>query len=187
MSGGGFRSAVRFSGTRTEIAEATLLASVGYRVAPALSVELGLGAVLDGSLEPDGAGEVDLMPGPAISASLSWLALYETAHRPFVFAALSLSAVTVPTAGARLTALDARASLLAGKTFFDRLVVYAGARVFGGPVWWELAGDDVVGGDVHHYSAGLGARLSLPGGVDLFVEGMGVGEQSVNAGAGVAF
>jgi hypothetical protein len=93
----------------------------------------------------------------------------------------------VRTAPGRVTAVDFRATVAAGKTFFDRLTLYASARLFGGPVFWAVEGDDLVGSDVHHYALGAGARVVLPGSLDLFIEGMAVGEQSVSAGVGWSF
>lgn len=185
MSAGVFRSALRLDDVRTEIAETTLLASAGTQLRPRLNLSVALGAVLDGSFEPEGSAAFDVEPGPALSVTLSWLALPETPARPFVFAGVTLGGMTAVVGGARATALDARATLLAGKTF-GPVVLYAAGRVFGGPVFWRLAGSDVTGSDVHHFSLGAGARLALPASVDLFVEGMPLGEQSATLGLGVA-
>jgi hypothetical protein len=54
-------------------------------------------------------------------------------------------------------------------------------------VFWRLAGEDVLGGDVHHYALGAGAILRLPARLEVFAEGMALGERSVSVGAGVAF
>jgi hypothetical protein len=186
-SAGAFRSALRFDGVRTGIAERTVVATLGRQLGARVALEVGAGAILDGTLTPSGGEQVDVDVGPAATVALSWLALPETARRPFLFLAASLAASTTTAGGARLTALDARVSLLGGKTVFQRLTLYGAARGFGGPVRWRLGGERVVGADVHHYSLGAGARVVLPAGVDLFVEGMALGEASVSAGAGLRF
>lgn len=168
---------------RTDISEVTVLAAAGYQLRPGLNLGVALGAVLAGRLEPSGGEAADMEPGPALSVSLSWLALPETGTRPFLFAGATLGAVTAVAGADRVTALDARATLLLGKTFAQRLVVYAAARAFAGPVFWR----DASGGDVHHYSFGAGVRVALPASLDLFVEGMPLGEQSATAGVGYAF
>ncbi len=159
-----------------------MIATLGYRLRPTVAIELGAGAVLDGTLEPPGVAAADIGVGPAATAAISWLLLTETPGRPFVFLSASASVITVPTSTERLTALDGRVGVMVGKTFFARFTPYAAARAFAGPVFWTF---DSAGGDVHHYTVGAGARLALPGNLDLFVEGMPLGEQSVNAGLGI--
>jgi hypothetical protein len=152
-----------------------------------------VGAIVGGRASAGGVDH-DVAPGVAASLTGSWLALYEGEARPFVLLALTLSGSTTTTtlasgggAAQRLTAFDARLSVLAGKTFLERVTPYAAARVFGGPVWWTLDGAGVTGGDQHHYALGAGVTVRLPGALDVFVEGMALGERSLNAGAGLAF
>jgi hypothetical protein len=175
---GGFRSTLRLGGERVDIDERTSLATLGYRLGNRLSLDFAAGAVLDGAL-----GAEDVAAGPAFSAGVSWLALPETSARPFVLVSVTLSISTVSAPMGQVTAGDARAGLLVGKTFWDRFTPYAAARAFGGPVYHR----GEVGSDVHHYTVGAGARLALPASFDLYVEGMALGEQSVSAGAGVTF
>jgi hypothetical protein len=181
-AGGGFRSTLRFEGQRLDIDQQTILAQVGWRVRPALSLELGAGAVLGGTL-----GGAEVTAGGAVTLGVSWLALLETARRPFVSVSLTAGASRARAADARVTALDVRAGVATGKTLADRVTIYVAARAFGGPVSWRIAGEDVVGSDVHHYALGGGVRVVLPWSLDVFVEGMAAGEQSVSAGIGVAF
>jgi hypothetical protein len=160
---------------------------VSYRFRPRLSFQLGLGAVVDGSLRPPGGEAVDVGIGPAVTVGASWLPVYETRLGPFLALSATAGVTTASTATARMTAVDFRAGVSVGKTFLDRLTVYLAARAFAGPVSWRIAGADVTGGDVHHYSLGGGARVALPASLDLFVEGMAAGEQSLNAGLGVTW
>ena len=160
------------------IDERTTLASLSYRLTNSVSFDFAAGAVVDGAL-----GAEDVSVGPAFAAGISWLALPETAVRPFVFASATLSISTVAGDMGQVTAADLRTGVLIGKTFWGRFTPYAAGRVFEGPVWHR--GD--IGSDVHHYTVGAGARLALPGQLDLFVEGMPLGEQSVSGGAGLTF
>jgi hypothetical protein len=73
---------------------ATVMAQAAYQATPRIVVALGLGAVVDGTI----AGG-DIGPGPAGSASISWLVLLETERRPFALLGLSL-------AGSRATAVS---------------------------------------------------------------------------------
>jgi hypothetical protein len=187
VTGGGLRTEIDFgSGGHADLGEETIMASLGYHPTATLGLDVGLGALLDGTVTTGGTDH-DLSAGFIASVTGSWLALPEKDLRPFVLVALTASVATADTDVARLTALDLRAGLVVGKTFFTRLTAYAAVRVFGGPVSWRIAGDDVTGGDEHHYAVGAGATLRLPGALDVFFEGSPLGERSLNAGIGVSF
>ena len=164
----------------------TVMAQAAYQATPRLVVSLGLGAVVDGTIA-DG----DIAPGPAGSASLSWLALLETERSPFALIGMS---VAVSRAGAvsddgeehPLTAGDVRIGAMLGKTFFGVFTPYVAARAFGGPVMWTLAGDDATGSDAHHYTVGAGVSLRPGRRLDLSLEAMPLGEQSATASATLA-
>jgi hypothetical protein len=164
---------------------ATVMAQAAYQATPRLVVSLGLGAVVDGTIA-DG----DIAPGPAGSASLSWLALLETERRPFALIGLSLalsraSAVSDDGEDHSLTASDVRIGATLGKTF-GVFTPYAAVRVFGGPVMWNLAGDDATGSDAHHYTVGAGLSVRPGKRLDLSLEAMPLGEQSATASASLA-
>jgi len=190
VTGGGFRTELRLSGRDVDLGEETLSASAGWHADPRFGVEAGVGVILDGRLTVDGEAH-DVRPGIAATLTGSWLALPERVTRPFVLLALTASVATTETARAdetaRLTALDLRASVIAGKTFFSRLTPYLAGRVFGGPVFWRVAGEGVTGSDRHHFAVGAGVTLRLPGRLDLFAEAMPLGERSLNLGAGLSF
>lgn len=86
-----------------------------------------------------------------------------------------------------MLALDVRASVLAGKTFFQAFTPYLVARAFGGPVFWKYRGEDQVGGDQYHFQLGAGAIVSLPERFDVFVEGIPLGERAGVVGLGYSF
>lgn len=165
---------------------ATVMAQAAYQASPRLVVALGLGAVVDGTIA-DG----DIAPGPAGSASLSWLALLETERRPFALIGISVavsraSAVSDDGEDHSLTAGDVRIGAMLGKTFFGVVTPYAAARAFGGPVLWNLAGEDATGSDAHHYTVGAGLSVRPGRRFDLSIEGMPLGEQSATASATLA-
>ncbi len=197
-SGGGFDTTIKFTGNDSDVErevdlrEATVFATLSWQRTPHYSLQLTLGGILDGSATPAGAGKGDVGGGGAVSLGWSWLALYEQEKRPFLQVAASLgvsSAGVVSDDGMRhqLTAGDLRVGVLVGKTFFERVTIFAAARGFAGPVFWHLGGEGVMGGDTHHYALGLGTVLRLPGRIDVFAEAMALGERSVSLGAGLAF
>ncbi|MCC6551602.1 MAG: hypothetical protein IT372_01100 [Polyangiaceae bacterium] len=129
-----------------------------------------------------------------------WVATVSGAYRvlrggegPFVLLNASLGASGASTrqygadATAPYSAFDVRFGLTAGKTFYDALSAYLGIRAFGGPILWQLRGEDVTGVDRHHYQIAFGVAASLPRGFDLFAEGAPFGERGATVGAGVAF
>ena len=80
-----------------------------------------------------------------------------------------------------------RLGLMAGKTFAGRYVPFVVGRVFGGPVSWTIAEQDVTGSDVHKYTAGAGFTMRIPNLLDFFAEVLPVGEQSASIGALLRF
>jgi hypothetical protein len=74
-----------------------------------------------------------------------------------------------------------------GWTFARLLSPYVEARAFGGPAYWRVQGEDVQGTDAYHYQLGAGASLLIARRLDVFVEGVGLGERGVSTGLGLAF
>ena len=88
----------------------------------------------------------------------------------------------------RFTALDLRLGAIAGKTFADVITPYATARVFGGPVAWRFDGNEVTGTDLYKYQLGGGLSVALfDRRLDVFAEGIALGERGVAAGVGTTF
>jgi hypothetical protein len=142
----------------------------------------------------EGADSGEVGTGVLFSVGGSWLARYEGERSPFVLLSASLgvsttTAVSDDGESHRLTAGDLRAGAMAGKTFFEsqRLVAFAAARIFGGPVMWHLGGESTSGGDTHHYAVGGGLMLRLPAHLTLFAEAIPLGEQSLSAGVTASF
>jgi hypothetical protein len=185
------------------ISRQAAIATLQYRLRPDLALQVGAGVghggslVIDGGLGPEGATAApvrhEMLPGWVATVSGSWRVLDGAGSRP-----LLLLTMTVGASGARTreesaaesvayTALDARLGAVVGKTFFDALTPYAALRVFGGPIFWRFRGEDRTGTDRYHYQIGLGLSASLPAQLDVFVEGVPLGERALVLGAGVAF
>lgn len=177
----GFSTQIKFGGVRVPVEQFAATATVGNSPSPRFSWSVTAGGVLGGEIEGR-----DVSGGGTLVGTLSWLPVYEQAIRPFVAVTGSLGiSFARAQADDQMTrswvATDARAGVTVGKTFADRWVPYLSARVFEGPVFWHRAGDDVVGADRYHVTAGGGLIVRLDG-VDVTVEGMPLGERSAAFG-----
>jgi hypothetical protein len=168
----------------------TVLATLDYRLDKKSSLTLGGGGFIQGKLS--GATDSTMSSGPAAMIGYSYGFLTEGVTRPFGVLTVAGSFVHAQTRPNTLygdyagyTALDARFGVLVGKTFFDRLTVYAAGRLFGGPAFWRIDGASKVGTDLYHYQVGGGLIVRLPAGLDLYAEGIPLGERGFSAGLGI--
>ena len=181
---------LRFSkGVEGDEQRSAALATLTYAPTARLTLQGSAGATLDGQLTLS-TGRYDLSPGPLVAVGGAYRLLQGT---PFLIATTTL-AFSAVTTRLRATghdvgyqAFDLRFGVLFGATVWDVLSPYALARVFGGPVLWRYRGEAVLGTDVHHFQLGAGLQLLLADVVNLYVEGSGLGEQAVAAGAALAF
>jgi hypothetical protein len=74
-----------------------------------------------------------------------------------------------------------------GATFFDALTPYAVVRAFGGPIFWHYQGSAHIGTDAYHVQLGAGLFWRIARKVDVFVEGVPLGERALLGGASVPF
>jgi hypothetical protein len=182
-----FDDDLRFDQTRNVV-----FATLDYAPKPNMTLELGAGSLVDGSFERSGA-VFDFSPGFLLLAGGSYRVLQQDGTRPFVLLGGQLSYVfsnTQQFAGDESVpyhAVDLRVSGVAGWTFWKMLSPYVLARLFGGPVFWEYQGEALTGGDVHHYQLGAGVSLLIAERVNLYAEGVPLGEQAFAAGAGFGF
>jgi hypothetical protein len=181
VTGGGFSTTIRFN-QDVDLDERTIVVTGEYRLAPRVGLQLGVGAILDGNARV-GQTNHDVGAGFALTVAGSWLIAPEGEALPFVLAGISLGGSTAPAGPENITAVDARLSIVVGKTFAEAFTPYVVGRVFGGPVFWSIGDEGVVGGDSHHYAVGFGASLRT-GAFDLFAEWLPAGERSVNLGVG---
>jgi hypothetical protein len=185
-------TAIRFRGDlRSDETRAAVLASVAYQPSPRLTLQGGLGATFGGQLDTP-TGAYLFSPGPTVAVGAAWRAVQRGRAFVVLTGTLSFSAATthldrVDTAHVGYQALDLRAGALAGVTVLQMLSPYAVGRVFGGPVFWRYQGVDLMGGDVHHYQIGAGLTVLVAHRVNLFAEGIPLGERAVSGGAAFAF
>jgi hypothetical protein len=191
VSSGAARSTLLFGDRQVGITELNVMARFERRLTQRLDLGAGIGALVGGGLSVDGV-EHAFGPGLQANAALSGLLLTEGARVPFVLLSLSVSYARGDTTVAgqqgstAYRALDGRLALAVGKTF-GRLTIYGTGRVFGGPVSWQLDGQDVTGTDKFKRQAGIGLVLRLPRAFDVDVEGLALGEQSAIAALGWSY
>ena len=187
-------TAIDFGSFRSGETRGSVIASLAYQPTRRLTFQLAAGSTVGGHLDSPG-GVYDFSPGPTVAIGASYRLLQGT--RPFVILTANLSfsdAETQLSAAAaasnpmvRYDAFDLRGGVLVGTTLWRLLSPYAVVRAFGGPVYWSFQGEDVIGTDAHHYQVGAGLTLVVVHRVDLFVEGIPLGERSLAAGAAFAF
>lgn len=183
-------TALRFSAAvRGEQSRLSTVVAAAYAPTPRLRLQASLGAGLSGELRMPN-GEHRFQPGPTAAVGVGYSVLRGV---PFLAFTAVLSAVTARTQDvtreqiARYTALDLRLGAAFGATFFDALSAYALARVFGGPVFWRYAGAAVTGTDTSHFQLGVGLAYRIAERVDVFAEGVPLGERALTAGASAVF
>lgn len=186
------QSSIRFTGFSADFSHHSVMAGVSRRLRDDLTVQLSAGALLSGTWNLPGAPGT-LRTGPMAQLGATWMALPGGGGWPFVALSAGLSAFTAGVSGAgnggieSVTAGDLSLSATVGTALWGTVAPYLGARVFGGPVQWKLAGQKRSGEDAHHYQVALGVAAALPAGLDLLVEGSPLGQKSVSASAGWSF
>ena len=188
---GWLASELRFGDVSAPFVQRSVAASVTRQLDRAWSVTAGAGAVVSGSIDAGGATYV-MDPGWLVRLGATWMALDGSGPWPFVALSASLAASGVNTTGpggvtAPLTSLDAGLSASAGKSIAGIVAPYVGAKVFGGPVFWQIGGASTTGTDVAHWQVAFGAAASLPFGIDLLVEWAPFGARSATGQVGFTF
>lgn len=158
-----------------------------------VSLQFGAGSVLGGSLNGNGSA-YRLNEGPSLFAAVGRTFYDGGPGRPYLAGSISLGFSTVSTyneavAGDRpqLTAFDLRASAVIGKQLFGFWLPYAGASLFGGPVFFNPNNAALLGTDAYHFRITVGSSFALPAHLRFFVEAGVLGEQSAVAGLGYRF
>ncbi len=174
-------------GTQADETRGGVLASLSWLVSRRVSLQAGLGATLGGQLTM-GATTVTFAPGPAVDLGVSWRVLDASGARPFVVLTGLVSFEATHTTGdVAYEALDFRLGGVVGWTIAGVVSPFVTTRAFGGPVYWRDASGSVIGTDGSHYQVGAGVAALVARRVDLFVEGVPLGERAVSAGVGAAF
>jgi hypothetical protein len=188
-----FRTELSFSGSvEPDIFEQMVVVAAGRQIAAAWSVRLAAGAILDGTLSHDGRSH-DVAAGWLVSASAAHRWTFGASQRFFATASVTAgwsSASTREDMGAAgsigLSAGDVRVGALMGVTLANRFAPYVMARGFGGPVIWQLDGQDITGTDQHHYQLGVGSSISLPFHTSALIDVSVLGERSLSIGVGLS-
>jgi hypothetical protein len=195
-------------GRRADLTRHAVFGGVQLPLTPtgSLTAQLGAGGVAGGELV-HGAARDTIGPGFAAFGGVAWRAYDGTDALPFVQLTATLSAThaltrtddhgtrtdgtTSPGAQPetpRFTAFDLRLGAIAGKTFANAFTPYVTARAFGGPIAWHFDGASVTGTDLYKYQLGGGLSLALfDRRLDVFAEGIAMGERGVAAGIGTTF
>jgi hypothetical protein len=182
-------TALRFGdGLRGDETRYATVATLAYAPSARLTFQASAGATFAGGLRM-ADGNHEFSPGPVAAVGVAYR-LVE--GRPFVMltSLLSGSAARTRSKGQAAEdtgyeALDLRLGALAGTTLFDFLSPYAVARVFGGPVFWRYQGRARTGTDVYHYQLGAGLSLLIAQRVELFLEGVPLGERALSLGLAI--
>lgn len=172
-----------------------------------LTAQLGAGGIVAGDLV-HGAAHDTMGPGFSAFTGIAWRVVDGHDAIPFVQLTGTLSFThaltrtddrgtrtdgsTSPNAQpetSRFTALDLRLGAIAGYPIANGVFTpYVTARVFGGPVAWRFDGETVTGTDLYKYQLGGGLSLALfDRKLDVFAEGIPLGERGVAAGIGTTF
>lgn len=163
------------------------LAAIDYSPTPRITLEAGAGAFLAGNMDDNGVN-MSMSPGFVGALGASWRVLDAKDLAPFVLLSAQASYVSSSTPGSvSYNALDFRGGLAVGWTIWRAFAPYLVGRGFGGPVYWTDMGKSVIGTDDHHFQVGAGASLLIARRVDVFVEGVPLGEQAGSAGVGFLF
>jgi hypothetical protein len=181
---------LRFSGgLHADQVRYASLATLAYLPTPRLVLSLGAGAAFGGSLTLPSA-KYEFSPGPTLALGADY-GVFEAEHY-FVLLTSSLSFAAARTHGgneasAGYTAFDLRLGTQAGLQLARSFRPYLAARLFGGPIFWRHQGQAVSGTDTHHYQLGAGAAVRLTKSLNLFAEGIPLGERAFSFGLGLAF
>ncbi len=165
------------------------LATLAYLPTAKLVLQVGIGAAFGGSLTlPD--GRYEFSPGPTASIGADYRVFDD--GRYFLLLTSGFSFATARThatgqASESYAAFDLRLGAQFGIELARTVRPYAVARVFGGPVFWRYKNEDVTGTDTHHYQLGAGVAVRVSKALNLFAEGVPLGEQAVAVGVGLAF
>jgi hypothetical protein len=176
------------------------LASLAYLPTPRLVLQFGAGVAFGGSLTVPETVELangasagvrrryDFSAGPTMAIGADYRAFDDGLY--FMLLTSNLSFVAAQTHSDGITAdyeaLDLRLGTELGLQLAHIFRPYAALRVFGGPVYWRHLGESVTGTDTHHYQVGAGVGVRVTKTLNLFAEGIPLGERAVSIGVGLA-
>lgn len=185
---GTFDTTIRFEGDRdVDVEMSSVSVSGAWLINEQWSVRAAGGILTGGKLVPGKGMTHDVDSGGLAAVGGEYRALAGDRGVPYVDLSLTLGwswAKTVASGATDKTdysAFDTRLGGRAGWLINGKFFPYGAVRIFGGPVNWELDGEDVTGSDIHHYQIALGASYQV-GPVGIYAEWAGLGEKAFSAG-----
>jgi len=170
----------------------TISLSAAWLINDTWTLRGSAGVILDGTLAEADQTSHEVNPGGLAGLGVEYRALNGHDSVPFIDLSLFLGASwseTETQGSADKTsyfAADARLGARAGWNTGGTIFPYAAARVFGGPVDWEINGEEVTGTDEHHYQLAIGAAVRA-GAVSIYAEWAGLGEKGLSAGVSTSW
>lgn len=168
------------------------LSTFAYLPTARLVLQAGAGAAFGGSLSAPN-GEHRFSPGPIALLGADFRVFDDgrgfvllTSGLSFTTARSHLSGQADAAPDANYTALDLRVGAQFGLELARIVRPYLLARVFGGPVFWHYRDQAVTGTDTHHYQLGGGLAIRASKAINLFAEGVPLGERAIVLGVGFA-
>lgn len=175
------------AGDELDIEQQGVTAFAGRSFGGDWSVRAGGGAVFGGTLTHDQMGEFEMGTGVVASVAAARRWTFGGDGRWFADGSGTFGAGTLTTTApdgteTRYTSVDLRFGVTAGRVFAERFSPYVLARAFGGPVFWEIAGESTVGTDKTHVQLGAGIAITLPANLTAVIDVSALGERSASAG-----
>ncbi len=151
-----------------------------------------IGMILNGELKAETGSNHDVKPGGFASIGFDYSAFKGRGYKPYVDLSLILGGAMAETESNEdnsktdYISTDVRLGIRSSWNVDYLLFPFAAVRVFGGPIMWDIDGNDVSGTDIYHYQLAFGSALKL-GSTVAYFEWAGLGEQSLKAGLNIAW
>jgi hypothetical protein len=152
------------------------------------------GALLYGTIKMPGV-ERTMTPGALLAASLAWRVLdMDGDGTPFLILTGTFAGFVGGTKGTNVPsgsyeAFDLRIGAVFGTVIpigKASLRPYGVVRLFGGPIIWSEGSSTITGTDAYKHQLGGGATFVWKR-LDVFVEGIAIGERAMAGGLGISF
>ena len=165
----------------------TVSVSGGIPLGERGTMNLVVGVILNGELKSETDPYYDIKPGGFASIVFEYSALTGKKFKPYIDCSLVLGGSMAETENTDdkskidYMSSDARLGVRSSWNINNRVFPFAAIRAFGGPVMWEIKGEDVIGSDIYHYQVAIGSAMQL-GPTIAYFEWAGLGEQSLKTG-----
>lgn len=170
----------------------TISLSGGIPLGKRWMIHVVLGMIINGEIKPDTDSDHDVKPGGFASIGFNYNAVTGKGYKPSVDLSILLGSAMTETENIEdksktdYISTDVRLGIRSSWNVKNRLFPFAAVHVFGGPIMWEIDGQDVTGTDIYHYHLSVGSALKL-GRTVAYFEWAGLGEQSLKAGLSITW